>query len=112
MPEVLHQHGDELHYSVIVLSPLPLAEPLLPKQPVPGLPGSLVSACLPRPLMLGGWDSLAHQPLALKPHLTPGSVLFMCAKATDETAVSALHGTCIGERPDWGYGLVAIGTWN
>jgi CRISPR-associated protein Cmr3 len=112
MPEVLHQHGDGLFYSLVVLSPLPLATSPAPNQPVPGLPGSLVSACLPRPLMLGGWDSRKCQPLALKPHLTPGSVLFMRAKVTDETAVRALHGTCIGTRPAWGYGLVAIGTWN
>jgi CRISPR-associated protein Cmr3 len=112
MPQTLHRHGDELHYSVIVLSPLSLAEPPLPNQSVPGLPGSLVSACLPRPLMLGGWDSLKRQPLALKPHLALGSVLFMRAKVTDEAAVRALHGTCIGARPAWGYGLVAIGTWN
>ncbi len=112
MPEELRRHGGDLCYSVIVLAPLPLAQPLVPNQPVPGLPGHLVSASLPRPLMLGGWDSLKRQPLALKPHLTPGSIMFMRAKATDETAIRALHGTCIGTRPVWGYGLVAIGTWN
>ena len=78
---------------------------------LPGLPGNLVSACLPRPLMLGGWDSCTRQPLPLQPHLAPGSVLFMRAPASDETAIRALHGTCIGMRPAWGYGLVAIGTW-
>ncbi len=112
LPETLHRHNGELYYSVIVLSPLPLANAPRPHQPVPGLPGTLLSASLPRPLMLGGWDSLQRQPLALQPHLAPGSTLFMRAQAADETAIRALHGTCIGERPAWGYGLVATGTWN
>lgn len=112
MPKTLHQDGDELLYSVIVLSPLPLMESLLPNQSVPGLPGSLVSASLPRPIMLGGWDSLKRRPIALKPHLPGGSVLFMRTKAPDESAVRALHGTCVGGRPAWGYGLIAIGTWS
>ena len=112
MPEALHKDGDSLFYSLVVLSPLPSVTPPVPGQPVLSLPGSLVSACLPRPLMLGGWDSLIRQPLALKPHLAPGSVLFMRAKTTDEATVRALHGTCIGGRPAWGYGLVAIGTWS
>jgi CRISPR-associated protein Cmr3 len=36
----------------------------------------LISACIDRPLMIGGWDSLAPGPTPLRPCLAPGSVLF------------------------------------
>jgi len=108
----LQLEGESLNYTVIVLSPLPLASPPAPGQAIDGLPGTLVSACLPRALMLGGWDSVQRGPLALKPHLAPGSVLFMQANPADENKVRALHDTCIGLRPSWGYGWIAIGTWS
>lgn len=108
----LQREGESLNYSVIVLSPLPLASPPAPGQAIDGLPGTLVSACLPRVLMLGGWDSVQCRPLALKPHLAPGSVLFMQTNPADENKVRALHDTCIGLRPSWGYGWIATGTWS
>ena len=46
----------------------------------------------------------------MKPHLAPGSVLFM-ETTEDEKAIHDLHGTHIGNRTTWGFGLIAIGTW-
>lgn len=112
MPSKMYRNGETLCYSVVVLSPLPLTPALQPGQPVADLPGTLVSACLPRALMLGGWDSVAGRPLPLKPHLAPGSVLFMQAPASQEKPIRSLHLNCIGQRPAWGYGWIAIGTWN
>ncbi|MHB1544324.1 MAG: type III-B CRISPR module-associated Cmr3 family protein [Gammaproteobacteria bacterium] len=110
-PATLQRDGKNLNYTVVVLTPLPLASAPAPGQAIPGLPGTLVSACLPRVLMLGGWDSVKKQPLPLQPHLAPGSVLFMQAGVEEEHVIRALHGTCIGLRPTWGYGWIAIGTW-
>ena len=47
--------------------------------------GSLrvVLACLSRPALIGGWDSLARRPLAIRSLLPPGSVLF-CEIADSE----------------------------
>jgi CRISPR-associated protein Cmr3 len=112
MPGDLQGQGSRLCHTVTILTPLPLEEPPRPGGRLPGVPGEIVSACLPRSLRLGGWDSVKRRPLPLKPHLAPGSVLFMQADKAEESAIRAAHGTCIGERPAWGYGLVVIGTWN
>ena len=112
MPDDLQGQGARLGYTVTILTPLPLEEPPCPGGRLPGVPGEIVSACLTRPLMLGGWDSVKRRPLPLRPHLAPGSVLFMQADKAEESAIRAAHGACIGERPAWGYGLVVIGTWN
>lgn len=112
MPSDLPRQGSRLCYTVTILTPLPLEETPRPGGRLPGVPGEIASACLPRPLMLGGWDSVKRRPLPLKPHLAPGSVLFMQADKAEERAIRAAHGTCIGERPAWGYGLVVTGTWN
>ncbi|MGP6188506.1 MAG: type III-B CRISPR module-associated Cmr3 family protein [Vulcanimicrobiaceae bacterium] len=75
-----------IHFVFVCLTPLRL--PLLEGSPVAarsgtaffgafGLPGiDLVSAAIERPIYLGGWDSLERTPLAMRPHLLPGSVLF------------------------------------
>lgn len=103
--------GDGLRYAVHVVTPLVLETPPLPGLVIPGLPGELVSACLPRPQLWGGWDSIGCVPHALRPHLAPGSVLFMRAAAADTATVSGLHGKTIGGSASWGYGLIFIGTW-
>lgn len=101
--------GDPLRYSAYIATPLPLAEPPRPGSRIPGLPGILRSACLPRYQWWGGWDSIKHRPLALQPHLAPGSMLFMQAPNDSPPDLLALHGTTIGERASWGYGLIFIG---
>jgi len=112
MPDELSRRDGRLYYTVVVFTPLPLTEALRPSQSVFGLPGTLVSACLPRPLMLGGWDSREREPLPLEPYLAPGSVLFLEADTSEEPVVRQLHASCIGPRSTWGYGLVTIGTWS
>ena len=103
--------GDGLRYAVHVATPLVLNGAPRPGAGIPGLPGTLVSACLPRPQLWGGWDSMARAPLALRSHLAPGSVLSMRTAATDGVTVSARHATTIGGSASWGYGLIFIGVW-
>ncbi len=99
-------------YAIHVLTPLNPKQPPKPEEPFENLPGKLVSACLPRPQLWGGWDSTRFEPLAMKPHLPPGSVLFMEADADKKQRIIDLHGATIGQRNSWGFGLVAIGQWN
>ncbi len=112
LPEL--QSSDEtLRYMVVVLTPADVSCPPRPgDQNYVGLPGQIVSACLPRPVMIGGWNSVAHQPQPLRPHLAPGSVLFLKAKTEDIERIEKLHNTAIGKRSEQGFGLIAIGLWN
>ena len=102
-----------LRYTVTVLTPADTGTPPRPgERGYAGLPGRVVSACLPRPAVIGGWDSRAGRPLALRPHLAPGSVLFMETTRDAAGSVRALHGSAIGARTAWGFGLAAVGLWH
>ena len=104
---------DTLRYTVVILTPADTGAPPRPGETgYAGLPGRIVSACLPRPTLIGGWDSEAMKPLALRPHLAAGSVLFLEAPRNVVNEAEALHGTAIGERANWGYGMIAIGLWD
>ena len=110
---------ETLRYTATVLTPADVSKPPTPEeQNYAGLPGHIVSACLPRPVILGGWDSLKCRPLPLKPYLAPGSVLFLEAKNEEREKVMELHNhttngrNVIGDRTEWGFGLIAIGIWN
>jgi CRISPR-associated protein Cmr3 len=81
----------------------------VPGGSLPGLPGTVTSACVGKPVMIGGWDSEGRRPKELVPHLPPGSTWFM--EADDVQAALAMHGKHIGERPAWGYGQILIGVW-
>lgn len=85
-----------------------------PSGTLPGLPGRVVSACVGKPVLIGGWDSRKDEgkkygPKKLVPHLPPGSTWFM--EADDVQAVLAMHGKHIGEKIAWGYGQILIGAW-
>lgn len=104
---------ETLHYTATALTPVAVSKPPTPEEEnYAGLPGRIISACLPRPMILGGWDSLECKPLPLKPYLAPGSVLFLEAGIEYIKEVKALHNNTIGDRTNWGFGLVAIGIWN
>lgn len=75
----------------------------------------VIAACLGRPLRIGGWDSLARRPLPLQSVLPAGSVLFCScpqAKSLIETIAAGDGQARLGRRQRWGYGAVALGTWN
>ncbi len=102
--------------AVIALAPLDLDQPTLS-----GLEGldilgnaRVVSACLDRPLRLGGWNSLERCPIPLRSLLPAGSVLFCEADdpARFRDSLDALGGLPhVGGRAFWGFGAIALGTW-
>lgn len=44
---------------------------------LPGMTGRIESLCLPRPLRVGGWDSVEHRPRPLTPLVPAGTVWFL-----------------------------------
>ncbi|MDQ3460560.1 MAG: type III-B CRISPR module-associated protein Cmr3, partial [Deinococcota bacterium] len=78
---------------------------------LPGLPGEIISACVGKPVMIGGWDSEKRKPKELVPHLPAGSVWFVEAEASEVAAAKQRHGGHIGEKTAWGYGQILIGAW-
>lgn len=102
---------------LVALTPLDLeADLALGRQPLHDLAGArVISACLGRPLRIGGWDSLARRPLPLQSFLPAGSVLFceLPDPIALEACLTAGDGLArLGARQRWGYGLVALGTWS
>lgn len=63
---------------------------------------NIVSACLGKPVVIGGWDSENKQSIPLRQCIPAGSVWFM----QDDTPPDA-----IGLATEWGFGQVMIGKW-
>jgi len=101
-----------LRYTIHVITPLNPVNRLKAGGSIDGLPGKLVSACLPRVIQWGGWDSINLEPRPMETHLAPGSVLFMETDESQMEAVKKLHGTTIGKRHTRGFGLILVGRWN
>jgi CRISPR-associated protein Cmr3 len=105
---------DSGHLTVTLLSALRLSEETMPRPggALPGLPGArVVSACLGKPVFLGGWNTSAREPLPLRPYLPPGSTWFCTIEEGQADAVCARHGTCIDVEAALGFGAVVLGTW-
>jgi len=64
----------------------------------------IISACIGKAVREGGWDYKLGQPKPLKSLVPAGSVYFV------QGDISKL-GTSIGKRTTFGYGEIAIGTW-
>lgn len=109
----------------IALSPVELTEDICRgAKPMDDLYGArVVSACLDRPLRIGGWSFLAGGPLPLRSVLPAGSVLFCEIEDPERFAESVATGdelpriapgsalAHVGSRREWGFGLVAVGAW-
>lgn len=89
---------------VVALSPVVLARLPGPGEALEGL-GRVVSACLGRPVRIGGWDSQGKRALPLKLALPAGSVWFL-----DQADEADAPGT-IGLASDWGFGAIVTGRW-
>jgi CRISPR-associated protein Cmr3 len=107
----LKQTGPITRYAIHVLTPLDPIQKPEPAGALCGLPGRIVSICMPRVQRWGGWDSSENRPRVARPHLAPGSVVFMEADAGEASNIKKFHGKTIGGRSHWGFGLVAIGAW-
>ncbi len=102
--------------TVLALSPLDMdAAAYLGKQVLEASSKArVVSACLDRPLRVGGWDSFTRRPLPLQSVLPPGSTLFCETEDIRrfiQTITAADGLPRLGSRWEWGFGLVALGIW-
>lgn len=98
-------------YCVIQLSPMVLKTMPKPGEPLEGLPGKLVSACLGKPVPIGGWDSRPEKrlPLPLRLAVPTGSVWFMQCDDGNERITAPACGIGIGAA--WGFGQFLMGRW-
>ncbi len=116
-PDLAPDQDGMLRYTVVLVTPADLDD----KWPGPGdrlagstgeaLPGEIVSACVGRAIMVGGWDGAARRPLPLRALIPAGSVWFLEAKTEEAEAARSWHGRAIGRSTGWGFGRVLIGRW-
>lgn len=78
----------------------------------PALPGArIISACIERPLRIGGWDSGARAPLPLRNAAPPGSVWFCELDDTNTFRAAITNGLVrAGAATAAGFGLCAVGS--
>ncbi len=92
------------NYCAILLSPMVVDA--IPKagDKIDDLPGKLVSACLGKPVVIGGWDSNAKPPgpIPLRNCIPAGSVWFM-------DGGDGNYPDAIGLATQWGFGQIMIG---
>lgn len=72
----------------------------------------IVSACIGKPIRIGGWNSVHQEPEPLQAYLPAGSTWF-CELTRPDALDSLLekHGQTIGDRKPHGLGQIAIGAW-
>ncbi len=117
MPEAppLPSSGGIIQFTVTHLTPAYFENGL----PRPGeefreIPGAkVISACLERPMKIGGWNSVPARrgPIPLKPFIPPGSTWFCEAEAGLVEKIRELKGSHIGGYADFGFGQILIGSW-
>jgi CRISPR-associated protein Cmr3 len=84
-----------------------------PGKEIPNLAGAkVVSACLERPVWVGGWDTIKGEPLPLRPFLPGGSTWFCEAESNLAQQIEKCNGQHIGNYGEFGFGEIAIGIWN
>ena len=69
------------------------------------LSDSIESACLGKPLPIGGWDFKAKGPIPLRQCIPAGSVWFL----SDQSSFAS--GDKIGKAQEWGFGQILVGQW-
>jgi CRISPR-associated protein Cmr3 len=90
----------------ILLTPVAVAEldhSIFTSGNVTGL-GKVVSASLPKPIWIGGFDGIKREPQPLKPYLPAGSVFFL-------DSLDPNFNGFIGTKMAWGYGQLVVGKW-
>lgn len=72
---------------------------------------TIISACIGKPVKMGGWDLTQHQSKTHKAYIPAGSVYFCEAQAKDKEAILQLHDTKLGDNREYGFGHVLVGRW-
>ncbi|MGZ5027283.1 MAG: type III-B CRISPR module-associated protein Cmr3 [Methylobacter sp.] len=72
---------------------------------------TIISACIGKPLKLGGWDLKTGSSKTHKAYIPAGSVYFCEAQAKDRESILKLHNTKLGDNCEYGFGHVLVGCW-
>jgi CRISPR-associated protein Cmr3 len=97
---------NHIEFAVILITPGRFADaaPLLHPN------AKTLSACVGKPVSVGGWDSLANRPLPLEPFHPAGSVWFCEVPAeVFRQSIHCHHGGRIGDYSAHGFGQIVIG---
>ncbi|NLK53021.1 MAG: hypothetical protein GX295_11375 [Syntrophomonadaceae bacterium] len=111
MPE-LETDGGKVRFTVILITPAFFAEQtqeVIRQGPIAWIPGKCISACMGKAVQLGGWDMARGKPRSLQAFLPAGTTWFFEAEEKYGEQIKALHGACLGENTEMGYGQVIIG---
>ncbi len=104
------QVGDSGRIVLVALTPALLGhDSLCGRSPLSNSGARIISACVGRPLRIGGWDSLSRAPLPMRNAIAPGSTLFCEVDNVDEYR-SELEGGLlrVGSMTAAGFGLCAV----
>lgn len=69
------------------------------------------SASIGKMLAHGGWDLQHNQSKPVEPFIPAGTTWFYEVHQEHAPDFKQLHGTCIGEKQEYGYGEIVIGRW-
>jgi len=99
-----------IEFAIIALTPL--AAPTNLAETI-GHGAEVVSACVGKPVKIGGWNSLKNAPLPLEPFHPAGSVWFCRTGSAVFKEVLKKHGTWLGERRHTAHGLgqILVARW-
>lgn len=115
MPE-LETDGGKVRFSVILITPAFFnkdeeTRKVIRLGPTSWVPGECISACIGKAVQIGGWDIARSEPRPLQAFLPAGTTWFFEAEEKYVKQIKALHGKCLGEKTEMGYGQVIIGRW-
>ncbi len=110
-PEIKSMNS-EIRYTVTLITPgyYKNIENVIRNGP-PDLPGKCVSACIDKLEQVGGWDLKDRSPRPLQPLVPAGSTWFFTADEAEKQEIYDLHGKCIGDKTEYGFGQILIGIW-
>jgi|GEM_PF-3952296 len=107
LPKVKSNHGSK--FIVYFATPTRLSSEISLNKEIKDIKNAkLVSGCIDKPAMIGGWDS-RKGPKELKPFIPAGTVFFMENNKND--GIEDLNNTKIGEDSNFGFGHILIGKW-
>lgn len=71
----------------------------------------IISACIGKPLKVGGWDMARNEPRPLTGYIPAGSLYFCRAPENEGDKIQQLHGTKLGLKTKYGFGHALVGNW-
>ncbi len=114
VPSLKKCRDNKIRFTITHLTPARIEGPWPgPGEEMPGIAGAkVVSACLERPVWIGGWDTIRREPQPLEPFLPGGSTWFCEAENNLAEQIEKCNGKQIGKYSEFGFGEIAIGLWN